>query len=158
MSISRTYDLTQSEISFLLEVVIMSQVFLWLLLVVTLPLQTCRGDKSQGYNEDTREMSNKVKTLEELRKQSVCQPRESLISVYDEFPDETQYTIIPRCVPLQRCFGCCEDEEQMCMPKKNETVNLEVLRIYSNGTSERIKLLFLMHTRCRCRPQNNNNN
>ncbi|XP_017348737.1 vascular endothelial growth factor A [Ictalurus punctatus] len=136
----------------------MSQVLLWLLLVVTLPLQTCRGDKSQGYNEDTRETSNKGKTMEDLKKQSDCQPRESLINVYDEFPDEIQYTIVPHCVPLQRCLGCCTDEEQMCMPKRTETVNLEVFRTYSNGTSEIIKLPFLKHTRCQCRHQKKSNN
>ncbi|XP_053096211.1 vascular endothelial growth factor A-A [Pangasianodon hypophthalmus] len=110
----------------------------------------------QGYNEDTGEKLNSnggKRSLSDLRRQSSCQPRESLVKVCDEFPDEIQYTIVPSCVPVQRCLGCCPDEATTCTPQRNKTVNLEVLRIYSNGTKETVILPFKKHTHCSCRPK-----
>lgn len=64
--------------------------------------------------------------MEDLINQTSCQPRETLIKVHDEFPDEIQYKIVPSCVPVQRCLGCCEDEALTCTPKKKHTVKYRV--------------------------------
>ncbi|XP_060746981.1 snake venom vascular endothelial growth factor toxin HF [Tachysurus vachellii] len=114
------------------------------LLFIALSFQTCEAN-SQGYNEDTKS----------IREQSSCQPRESLVKVYDEFPEQIQYTIVPRCVPVKRCLGCCIDEASTCMPRKNKTVELQVLRVYSGKTTEVIMLPFVMHTSCICRAKRN---
>ncbi|KAF7697251.1 vascular endothelial growth factor A-A [Silurus meridionalis] len=152
MSISHLKDLDQHVGSFDLHLVIMSHVFLWLLLVITPSLQT-RGPDSQDYNEDTGEKlkPNKGITTSDLILQSSCKPRETLINVYEEFPNETQYTIVPSCVPMQRCLGCCTDEATVCTPRKTKTVKLEVIRVYSDGTQQTIKLNFRNHTHCSCR-------
>ncbi|XP_060791193.1 vascular endothelial growth factor A isoform X2 [Neoarius graeffei] len=135
----------------------MSQVLVWLLLVITLALQTC-GVKCQGSNGNTREKleTNGEKSVLDLIRQTLCQPREALIKVHDEFPEEMQYKIVPSCVPVQRCLGCCSDEACTCMSNKNHTVKLEVRRIYSNNTVELIVLPFVKHIRCSCKKNNSN--
>ncbi|XP_027009265.2 snake venom vascular endothelial growth factor toxin HF isoform X2 [Tachysurus fulvidraco] len=125
----------------------MSYALHFLLLFITLSFQTCEAN-SQGYNEDTRE------TLKSIREKSSCQPRETLVKVCDEFPEQIQYTIVPRCVAVMRCLGCCTDEATTCMPQKNKTVELQVLRVYSDKSNV-IMLPFVMHTKCACRPRRN---
>lgn len=64
--------------------------------------------------------------VSELSEKIACQPRETLVKVYEEFPQELQYTIMPRCVPVNRCSGCCADEVATCIPGKNKTVEFQV--------------------------------
>ncbi|KAG7321346.1 hypothetical protein KOW79_015761 [Hemibagrus wyckioides] len=129
----------------------MSQVSLWLLLFITLSFPTCEAN-SQGHHEDNKEKS-KSESVSDLIKQTGCQPRETLVKVHEEFPQELQYTIMPRCVPVKRCSGCCTDEATMCIPEESKTVEFRVLRIYSDKPKEPIVLPFVMHTSCNCSPR-----
>uniref|UniRef100_A0A3B4C1P5 Platelet-derived growth factor (PDGF) family profile domain-containing protein n=1 Tax=Pygocentrus nattereri TaxID=42514 RepID=A0A3B4C1P5_PYGNA len=65
------------------------------------------------------------KELHPLR-HSACQPRETLVKVWHEFPEEMHYTISPCFVPVQRCGGHCSDEATVCVPVKNDTVLVQV--------------------------------
>lgn len=57
---------------------------------------------------------------------SVCQPREVLVDIFQEYPEDTEHTYVPSCVVLSRCGGCCSDEAMECVPTKTRNVTLQV--------------------------------
>lgn len=57
---------------------------------------------------------------------SVCQPRDFLVDIFQEFPEDTEHTYIPSCVVLKRCGGCCTDEAMECVPTESQKVTLQV--------------------------------
>lgn len=67
-------------------------------------------------------------TFREVYAKSMCQPMEQLVDVEQEFPGEVGYIYIPPCVPLQRCSGCCTDENLECHPTLKRYVTMEVIR------------------------------
>ena len=62
----------------------------------------------------------------EVYNRSVCRPREVLVDVLAEYPDEVEYLFIPSCVALTRCAGCCPDEALECTPVVTHNVTLQV--------------------------------
>lgn len=62
----------------------------------------------------------------EVYNKSMCQSRETLVDIYSEYPEDTEYTYIPSCVVLKRCGGCCQDEALECVPVETRNVTLEV--------------------------------
>uniref|UniRef100_A0A803YNJ5 Platelet-derived growth factor (PDGF) family profile domain-containing protein n=1 Tax=Meleagris gallopavo TaxID=9103 RepID=A0A803YNJ5_MELGA len=57
---------------------------------------------------------------------SFCRPREQLVDIITEFPNEVEYIFRPSCVSLQRCGGCCGDEGLRCVPVQTGTVTVQV--------------------------------
>lgn len=57
---------------------------------------------------------------------SICQPREVLVDIFQEYPEDTEHTYIPSCVVLNRCGGCCSDEAMECVPTETHNVTLQV--------------------------------
>uniref|UniRef100_A0A3B4ABX4 Platelet-derived growth factor (PDGF) family profile domain-containing protein n=1 Tax=Periophthalmus magnuspinnatus TaxID=409849 RepID=A0A3B4ABX4_9GOBI len=82
---------------------------------------------------------------------SVCNPREMLVDVYSEYPEDTEYIYIPSCVVLSRCGGCCQDETRECVPTQTRNVTLEVMRSRPSVSQHPLHLKFTEHTRCECR-------
>lgn len=64
--------------------------------------------------------------LTEVLNKSMCQPREVLVDISHEYPEDTEHTFIPSCVVLNRCGGCCNDEALECIPTETRNVTLQV--------------------------------
>ncbi len=62
----------------------------------------------------------------EVITRSMCQPREVLVDIFQEYPEDTEHTYVPSCVVLHRCGGCCNDEAMECVPTETRNVTLQV--------------------------------
>lgn len=62
----------------------------------------------------------------EVYNKSLCQPRELLVEILQEYPEEVEHIFIPSCVVLTRCAGCCSDEMMQCVPTSSYNVTMEV--------------------------------
>nr|UZH24402.1 TLR23g [Mugilogobius chulae] len=81
---------------------------------------------------------------------SECKPRDTLVDVYSEYPEDTEYIYIPSCVVLSRCGGCCQDEAMECVPTQTHNVTLEVMRSRPLVSQHTLQLRFTEHSRCEC--------
>lgn len=41
----------------------------------------------------------------DVYQRSYCRPIETLVDIFQEYPDEIEYIFKPSCVPLMRCGG-----------------------------------------------------
>lgn len=96
---------------------------------------------------------NEVIPLVDVINKSACQPREMLVDIFQEYPEDTEYTHIPSCVVLNRCGGCCSDEALECVPTETGNVTLEVMRVRAMVSQHTLQLKFTEHLRCECRPK-----
>ncbi|XP_020640765.1 vascular endothelial growth factor A, long form isoform X1 [Pogona vitticeps] len=84
---------------------------------------------------------------------SACRPLETMVDIFQEYPDEVEYIFKPSCVPLKRCAGCCNDEALECVPTAVRNITMEIMRI-KHLQGQHISLMsFQEHSRCECRPK-----
>ncbi|XP_005988899.1 vascular endothelial growth factor A isoform X1 [Latimeria chalumnae] len=76
---------------------------------------------------------------------SFCQPKEMLVSINTEYPEEVEHIFVPSCVPLQRCAGCCTDEQLECVPTKTHIIIMEIMKT-RYLSSEFVHLPFVQHS------------
>lgn len=62
----------------------------------------------------------------DVYKRSYCRPIETLVDIFQEYPDEIEYIFKPSCVPLMRCGGCCNDEALECVPTSESNITMQV--------------------------------
>ncbi|KAM6935768.1 vascular endothelial growth factor A-A-like isoform 1-T1 [Lycodopsis pacificus] len=89
--------------------------------------------------------------LPDVITKSMCQPREVLVDIFQEYPEDTEHTYVPSCVVLNRCGGCCNDEAMECVPTETHNVTLQVMRFRPMVMQHTIHLSFTEHQKCDCR-------
>jgi hypothetical protein len=57
---------------------------------------------------------------------------EKLVDIMSEYPNEVEHIFSPSCVALQRCTGCCGDENLYCAPVKTANVTMQVRKLSSS--------------------------
>ncbi|XP_018536247.1 vascular endothelial growth factor A-A isoform X2 [Lates calcarifer] len=107
--------------------------------------------KTASINKGVEKSKNEVIPLTEVLNKSMCQPREVLVDISHEYPEDTEHTFIPSCVVLNRCGGCCNDEALECIPTETRNVTLQVMRLRPMVTQHTIHLSFTEHQKCDCR-------
>ncbi|XP_004473166.3 vascular endothelial growth factor A, long form, partial [Dasypus novemcinctus] len=93
-----------------------------------------------------------VKFMEVYRR-SFCRPIETLVDIFQEYPDEIEYIFKPSCVPLLRCGGCCNDEGLECVPTEEFNITMQIMRIKPHQGQHIGEMSFLQHNKCECRPK-----
>ncbi|XP_077018024.1 vascular endothelial growth factor A, long form isoform X1 [Tamandua tetradactyla] len=93
-----------------------------------------------------------VKFMEVYRR-SFCRPIETLVDIFQEYPDEIEYIFKPSCVPLLRCGGCCNDEGLECVPTEEFNITMQIMRIKPHQGQHIGEMSFLQHHKCECRPK-----
>ncbi|XP_029417461.1 vascular endothelial growth factor A isoform X5 [Nannospalax galili] len=86
-------------------------------------------------------------------RRSYCHPIETLVDIFQEYPDEIEYIFKPSCVPLMRCGGCCNDEALECVPTSESNITMQIMRIKPHQSQHIGEMSFLQHNRCECRPK-----
>lgn len=57
---------------------------------------------------------------------ATCQPREVVVPLSMELEGTVAKQVVPSCVTLQRCGGCCPDDGLECVPVALHQVRLQV--------------------------------
>lgn len=70
--------------------------------------------------------SHAVVKFMDVYRRSYCRPIETLVDIFQEYPDEIEYIFKPSCVPLMRCGGCCNDEGLECVPTEEFNITMQV--------------------------------
>lgn len=104
--------------------------------------------------EGGRSAHDGVISFMEVYNKSLCQPRELLVEILQEYPEEVEHIFIPSCVVLTRCAGCCNDEMLQCTPTSTHNVTMEIKRIKPHKQQNDIFMSFTEHNACECRPKN----
>nr|XP_020443471.1 vascular endothelial growth factor A-A-like isoform X1 [Monopterus albus] len=121
---------------------------LQILLAAVLHLSTV---KTVSINKGVEKSKNEVIPLTEVLIKSMCQPREVLVDIIQEYPEDTEHNYIPSCVVLSRCGGCCNDEAMECVPTETRNVTLQVMLFRPLVIQRITDLSFTEHQKCDCR-------
>nr|XP_058933595.1 vascular endothelial growth factor A, long form isoform X4 [Kogia breviceps] len=89
----------------------------------------------------------------DVYQRSYCRPIETLVDIFQEYPDEIEYIFKPSCVPLMRCGGCCNDEGLECVPTEEFNITMQIMRIKPHQGQHIGEMSFLQHNKCECRPK-----
>ncbi|XP_035177248.1 vascular endothelial growth factor A isoform X6 [Oxyura jamaicensis] len=115
-----------------------------------LSLQLSKAAPALG---DGERKPNEVIKFLEVYERSFCRTIETLVDIFQEYPDEVEYIFKPSCVPLMRCAGCCGDEGLECVPVDVYNVTMEIMRIKPHQSQHIAHMSFLQHSKCDCRPK-----
>nr|CAI9704562.1 unnamed protein product [Rangifer tarandus platyrhynchus] len=89
----------------------------------------------------------------DVYQRSYCRPIETLVDIFQEYPDEIEFIFKPSCVPLMRCGGCCNDESLECVPTEEFNITMQIMRIKPHQGQHIGEMSFLQHNKCECRPK-----
>ncbi|XP_075900867.1 vascular endothelial growth factor Ab isoform X3 [Nelusetta ayraudi] len=117
---------------------------------LTLLFLTLSAVKSAHIPKETERGPHDVIPLMEVYNKSLCKPRELLVEIIQEYPEEVEYNFIPSCVVLTRCAGCCNDERLQCVPTSTYNVTMEIKRIKLQRQQNDVFMSFTEHSSCEC--------
>ncbi|XP_056872651.1 vascular endothelial growth factor Ab isoform X2 [Takifugu flavidus] len=118
---------------------------------LTLLFLTLSAVKSAHIPKETERGPHDVIPFMEVYNKSLCRPRELLIEILQEYPEEVEHIFIPSCVVLRRCAGCCNDEMLQCTPTASYNITMEIKRIKFHKQQNNIFMSFTEHSACECR-------
>ncbi|XP_028252434.1 vascular endothelial growth factor Ab isoform X8 [Parambassis ranga] len=124
---------------------------------LTLLFLTLSAVKNAHIPKETERGPHDVIPLMEVYNKSLCQPRELLVEILQEYPDEVEHIFIPSCVVLRRCAGCCNDEMLQCTPTSSYNITMEIKRIKPSRQQNDIFMSFTEHSACECQRKNRKN-
>ncbi|KAG7235476.1 hypothetical protein INR49_002611 [Caranx melampygus] len=107
--------------------------------------------RTASINKGEDKSKNEVILINEVISKAMCQPREVLVDIFQEYPGDTEHLYSPSCVVVKRCGGCCNDEALECVPTETRNVTLQVMRIRPHVAEHPFYLSFAEHQRCDCR-------
>ncbi|XP_062980295.1 vascular endothelial growth factor A, long form isoform X4 [Elgaria multicarinata webbii] len=102
---------------------------------------------------DMEQRSNYAMSFMEVYARSICRPIETMVDIFQEYPDEVEYIFKPSCVLLKRCAGCCNDESLECTATAVNNVTMEIMRVRPFQGQHISQMSFQQHSSCECRPK-----
>ncbi|XP_028808927.1 vascular endothelial growth factor Ab isoform X2 [Denticeps clupeoides] len=107
--------------------------------------------KTAHIPDEEEQSTRDVLSFLDVYNKSFCQPREVLVDIMTEYPDEVEHIFIPSCVVLTRCAGCCHDEALECTPISTHNVTMEIKVLRPKRQQSNVFKSFTEHSMCACR-------
>ncbi|CAK7308983.1 vascular endothelial growth factor B isoform X3 [Vulpes vulpes] len=120
-----------------------------LLLAALLQLAPAQGPVSQP---DALSHQKKVVSWIDVYARATCQPREVVVPLTVELMGTVAKQLVPSCVTVQRCGGCCPDDGLECVPTGQHQVRMQILMI-RYPSSQLGEMSLEEHSQCECRPK-----
>ncbi|KAG8522677.1 Vascular endothelial growth factor B, partial [Galemys pyrenaicus] len=95
-------------------------------------------------------LQKKVVSWIDVYARATCQPREVVVPLTVELMGTMAKQLVPSCVTLQRCGGCCPDDGLECVPTGQHQVRMQILMI-RYPSSQLGEMSLEEHSRCECR-------
>lgn len=83
---------------------------------------------------------------------ATCQPREVVVPLTVELIGTVAKQLVPSCVTVQRCGGCCPDDGLECVPTGQHQVRMQILMV-RYPSSQLGEMSLEEHSQCECRPK-----
>uniref|UniRef100_A0A5F8GL10 Vascular permeability factor n=2 Tax=Monodelphis domestica TaxID=13616 RepID=A0A5F8GL10_MONDO len=122
-------------------------------LALLLYLHHAKWSQAAPTPEEGERKSPEVVKFMDVYQRSYCRAIETLVDIFQEYPDEVEFIFKPSCVPLMRCAGCCNDEGLECVPSEVHNVTMQIMRIKPHQSQHIGEMSFLEHSKCECRPK-----
>ncbi|XP_045412156.1 vascular endothelial growth factor B isoform X3 [Lemur catta] len=120
-----------------------------LLLAALLQLAPAQAPLSQP---DAPGHQKKVVSWIDVYARATCQPREVVVPLTVELMGTVAKQLVPSCVTVQRCGGCCPDDGLECVPTGQHQVRMQILMI-RYPSSQLGEMSLEEHSQCECRCQ-----
>nr|ACY68720.1 vascular endothelial growth factor isoform 1 [Parasuta nigriceps] len=101
--------------------------------------------------EDAAKQPEEVIPFMTVFERSACRPIETMVDVYQEYPDEVEYLFKPSCVLLMKCGGFCNDEALECVPTEVHNISMEIMKLRHLQSQHIQRMSFQQHSKCQCR-------
>uniref|UniRef100_A0A673VJU9 Vascular endothelial growth factor B n=2 Tax=Suricata suricatta TaxID=37032 RepID=A0A673VJU9_SURSU len=101
---------------------------------------------------DTLGHQKKVVSWIDVYARATCQPREVVVPLTVELMGTVAKQLVPSCVTVQRCGGCCPDDGLECVPTGQHQVRMQILMI-RYPSSQLGEMSLEEHSQCECRPK-----
>ncbi|XP_077913980.1 vascular endothelial growth factor B isoform X3 [Halichoerus grypus] len=131
----------------------MSPLLRRLLLAALLHLAPAQGPVSQP---DALGHQKKVVSWIDVYTRATCQPREVVVPLTVELMGTVAKQLVPSCVTVQRCGGCCPDDGLECVPTGQHQVRMQVpgqILMIRYPSSQLGEMSLEEHSQCECRPK-----